>query len=469
MAIANSLRKIVDRKEWEQMTSAPVATSAGAFTITDPSGEDKAVMFVQGASAIYRYDHHQDGWQQLPNSGIAGTFGAGSCGAYHIFGPGGTATGGSTTTINTNLTLNRSLKGYYVRVISGPGAGEEKQILSNTISANSIITVASPFSVSITSSSVYLLLTGRYWFFNAGSGAVGFSYYDRALNTWTSRSVTNLPTTFGTEGRLVATGLGIVFASGQATSGTSTTITNSAKNWTPDQWKNYQIRITAGTAAGLTGYILSNTSTQITLTAALSITPDNTSQYVIESAADSMYLLGNNAVTMYKYSISGNSWSTLSPGVARGGNMAAGGGANWVYNVSDSAWTNESAILNGRYIYSWRGGGSAVLDRYDIAANTWSALTYAPQVDTFNTGSCYDYDDDYIMISKEATGRLFRYMIAENRLIPWSTLIYPNGAAVVGDKMWTKTYIDGNEKLKWVYHLLNTSSMLFRCLMIDKS
>ena len=468
MALVVNLRKLLDRKEWEQMTPSPVATGSGTFFITDPSGEDKAVVGVFGASSIYRYDHCQDGWQQLPNSGIAGTFAAGSCGTYHHYGPNGTATAGTTTTITTNLTINRSIAGYKIRITAGPGAGDERTILSNTYGVNSVITVASAFSSTITTSSTYQLLTGRYWFFNAGTSAVGFSYYDRALNTWTSRSVTGLPTSWGTDARLCQTysTSDSPFASGTATSATSTTLVNSAKSWTGSQWINYQVRITSGLGAGQIRTITANTGTTLTV-AAWTVTPDATSQYVIEGNDDNLYLLGNNAVTMYKYSISGNTWATLSPAVARAGTFAAGGGANWVSNVSDSAWANEAAILNGRRIYSFRGGASAVLDYYDIPSNSWVALTYVPQVDTFTTGSCYDYDDDYIVISKEGSGRLFRYIIAENRTIPWSTLIYPNGNAVVGDKMWTKKYVDGGVTIKWVYHMLHTGTLLFRCMMID--
>ena len=469
MATAFNLRMLLDRKEFEMMTPAPVATAAGVFSITDPSGEDKAVMLVAGVSSIWRYDHNNDGWQQLPNSGIAGTFAAGSCGTFHHHGPTGNATAGSTSTLTTALTINRSIAGYKIRITSGPGAGDERTILSNTLGANSVITVSAPFSATITTSSAYLLLTGRYWFFNAGTSAVGFSYYDRALNTWTARSVTNLPTAWGTEGRLCQTfsKSGEPFASGTATGGATSTLTNTAKSWAVNQWTNFQIRIVSGTGAGQVRTIASNTATVITVGSAWTTTPDSTSNYAIEGNDDYLYLLGNNAVTLYRYSIGGNTWAVMTPGTARGGSLAVGGGANWVSNVSDAAWRNENTNLNGRRIYSFRGGASATLDYYDIPSNAWVALPYWPQAETFTTGSCYDYDDDYIMISKEATGRMFRFNIAENRLVPFSTLVYPNGTANVGDKMWTKTYTDGSTVIKWVYVLLHTSTMLFRCMMID--
>lgn len=470
MATVNNLRKVLDRKEWEMMTPSPVVNGAGMFTITDPTGEDKALMYVTSASTIMRYDHHQDAFQTLPASGIAGTFAAGACGTFHHHGPSGTATAGSTTTITTNLTINRSLKGYRVRITAGPNAGELRTIASNTLGANSVLTLTVAYATPITTASAYLLLTGRYWFFNAGTSAVGFSYYDRALNTWTPRSVTNLPTSWGTDGRLVSTCLNAEssFATGTSTgTNTSTTLNNTGKAWTVNQFANFQVRITAGLGAGQVRQIVSNTATAITVSVAWTITPDATSQYAIEGSDDVLYLLGNNAVTMYKFVISTNTWSTISPAVARGGAFAASGGANWVSEVTDPAWTAENKIINGRRIYSFRGGSSALLDYYDIAENKWYAPTYTPQVDTFNTGSCYDYDENYIVIQKENTGRLFRYDIAENRLIPFSTLVYPEGAAVIGDKIWTKSYTDGATTLKWVYKLRSSGNELFRCLMID--
>ena len=39
MGITSSLRKVLDRKEWEMMTPSPATNVAGAFTITDATGE----------------------------------------------------------------------------------------------------------------------------------------------------------------------------------------------------------------------------------------------------------------------------------------------------------------------------------------------------------------------------------------------------------------------------------------------
>ena len=467
MTITKNIRQVLDRKTWEMMTPSPFTNIAGAFTMNDHTGVDDTLIYVGGVSAIYQYIHTQDAWLQLPNSGIAGTFGVGACGSFHIMGPSGTATAGSTTTITTNLTIPRSIAGYKVRITAGTNVGAvDNVILSNTIGANSIITVTTPYGSAVDATTVYALLTGRFWFFNPGAGAVGFAYWDRALSAWTQKAVTNLPTTFATDGRLVIPyGARATFANGTATSATATTLVQTGKTWTASQWINYQIRIVSGTGAGQVRTITANDATSVTV-AAWTVQPAAASVYVIEGNDDFMYLLGNNAVTMYRYSISGNTWSTLSPGAARAGAPVAGMGAGWISESPNTVFTNESAIINGRRIYSFRGGAST-LDYYDIPGNTWvSGVTYGDAMESFAAGSCYEANGDFIYISSAATGRLFRFSVGENRLIPWSTLLYTLGAALVGDKLWTHELIDGATTLLWVYYLNPSSTHLFRCMDI---
>ena len=69
---------------------------------------------------------------------------------------------------------------------------------------------------------------------------------------------------------------------------------------------------------------------------------------------------------MYKYNRTGNTWAVMAPTVARGGAPVAGMSANWAGKTGDANWANVSDIKDGRYIYSFRGGG-ALLDRFDIA------------------------------------------------------------------------------------------------------
>lgn len=70
--------------------------------------------------------------------------------------------------------------------------------------------------------------------------------------------------------------------SGTATAGAATTLTDTAKTWTPGDMDDYIVEITAGTGTGQSRTIQSNTSTQLTVTAAWTPPlPDATSQYAI--------------------------------------------------------------------------------------------------------------------------------------------------------------------------------------------
>lgn len=483
MAIQWGLRRILDRKNWEMMTPPPAVSTVGSFVTTDPQGIEKGAIYNLSASTHLYYSHQDDAWLYLPASGIAGTFGAGSCGAFTHQGPSGTATAGTTTTITTNLTLPRSLKDYQLFITEGPGAGNIRTIASNTIGANSVITVTQAFSATITTSSKYVLYTGRFWFLNAGTP--GLRYWDRALSAWSAAlSTTGLPS-WGTDGRLIATStpLGFYFATGTATSSSVNTLVNVSKTWTVNQWTNYIVRIISGTGAGQTRTIASNTNTTLTISVNWAVNPSSDSVYVIDGNEDYLYLIGNAAVTAYRYQINGgttstagtayggtsNTWTTLSPAVARPTAPNVGMSGNWVFNVNDTNWTNENSILNGRRIYSFRGNGTSALNYYDIPSNSWLAadLVYGNQYESFTTGSAFDYDMNDIFIQKDTTGRLFRYNIPENRLAPLSTLIYAQSTAHVGDKMWTKVVVDGDTRIVFIYFILNNVAIMFRLMLIE--
>ena len=490
MTLNVNLRKMLHRKSAEYCTPNPAGnTAAGAFIVADKTsampGND-AIVYFGGASAVWQYNADEDAWMQAPNSGVAGTFGAGACGALHaVFAPAGsdrsTATAGTTTTLTTSLTLARDLGGYPVRVISGTGVGYQGMIVRNTMGANGVLTLSPASAVAFDNTTVFQMLTGSVWVFNPGAGAVGFSCYDRATNAWTARSVTGLPTTFGTDGKLVATGGATSgpgwqgFVNSTATAGAASTLGDTAKTWPVNGWANSQVRIVSGTGAGQFRSIASNTANVLTVSAAWTVNPDATSVYRVEGHGSYIYLMGNNAVTLYRYDRSANTWSTLAPTTARGAAAGAGFSANWIDGIDDADWTDGTygthygTILRqpGRYIYSLRGGGTSTLDVYDLAANTWiNALPYAMQSETFNTGSSAVDLGGFIYIQKDATGRIYKLDVAKNVLKPFVQSPLPNGAAVVGDKIFMMTYAEGETRVNYLYALGSTRAELTRWLVI---
>jgi len=284
MATTNGNRKLLDLKRWEQVAPAPVASVAGSFIASSRHFRQQQ-LYVQALTVAYLYNPFEDGWVQLPSPALAGTLAAGAAGfedgwvqlpspalagtlAAGAAGVAGawstgttvaaaslTATGGTTSTIVTNQTLARSIAGYSIHIISGPNAGVTLPIVSNTIGANATITVAAQASA-FTASTVYRLCTPVWYVLGAGTLASGsFRKYDWATNTWTTLVNTGLPASIATDGKLVSTPSWLnsgytAFATGTATSATGTTLVNSAKTWTTNQWSNYQVRIVSGTGAG---------------------------------------------------------------------------------------------------------------------------------------------------------------------------------------------------------------------------
>jgi len=479
MPTTNGNRKILDLKRWEFCTPAPQTTAAAHFIVSSRHFRQQQLL-VSSNTVAHLYNPNEDGWTQVPSPALAGTFGVGATGVAGSFSTGTTvaastltASAGTPTSITTNQTLARDLRGYSVYFVAGTNAGKLKTIASNTIGANAVITFeGAAEATAFDATSQFRLKTPVFYVVGAGTLAAGsFRKYCFATNTWTTLSITGLPAALGTDGKLVGTPAWmdsgfLSFATGTATAGAATTLTNSAKAWATNQWANScQVRITAGTGAGQIRPIVSNTATALTV-AAWSTNPDATSQYSIEGNDDFLYYLGNGAVTMYRYSISGNTWTTLAPGVARGAAPAAGMSANWVWGATAADWTAENAIQNGRYIYSFRGGASAVIDRYDIAANSWTALTYSPATETFTTGTKYTYNGNFIYGQKDATGRWFRFNATTSEQDGWTTMLFPQGAAIAGDTSFDVSYRDGATDIVYVYMILNTSAVMLRQMVI---
>jgi hypothetical protein len=482
MSITNSLKKLVNRKSHEYIAPLPTNTGNGSCFIGDKRNlnPNSVIYYIANGSSIFRYDGDEDSWLQLPTSGAAGAGGAGSCAEYRgLSAMGGIftqqATAGGVATITTNRTIVRNLSGRRIRVIGGLGLGFDGTILSNTIGANSVITTSG--STTFDNTTQYQIFAGSLWYQNAGT-AGGFVVYDAATNVWTSRAVTGAAS-WGTDGYLVATPGGAeTFLTSTVTSAASTTLTDTAMAWLTNQWANHQVRIFAGTGVGQIRTISSNTGTVLTVSSAWTVNPDATSTYIIEGNDDYFYLLGNNAVTLYRYSVSANTWTTLTPTAARAGAPGAGMSGSWVSSVptwalnsngSPNALTVGSTVYkqNGRYILSFRGGTSNTLDLYDISANTWiSGIDYGNRNETFTTGTnSVDYKGD-VFIMKEATQRILKFSIDDWAMKSFTYHPIPPSTTVVGQKMAILPYVDGANELVFCYIASHTRTDFTRLLII---
>lgn len=463
---------LVDRKSRQMMTPLPVATGAGSFVVTDINEIGNLALFMSSATVHYLYHHDEDAWVQIPSGALAGTFGAGSCGARHRWSNTVTANGGSTTTATTTANINGLAKGKTIRILTGSQAWQESTITDILVLpwGTSTITFSPALPWAISNTDTFQVSVGVFYIKNAGTTAAWiFRSYDPFTSTWTSLNTTGLPATWATDWKMVCTSNWEVMSSGTATSATATTLTCSSKTYTTNNWVNFQVRITGGTGIGQIRTITANTATQLTV-ATWTITPDATSTFEITPNEDFIYLLGNNALTMYRYSISSNSWTTMAPTTGRTWAPSAGMSANFCGKTWDATFDNENNCLAGRYIYSFR-WSSASLDRFDIAwgtawAGAWVVISYPWAAETFSSWSSYWLYGKYIYMKKDATNRYFKYSITGNYIEPFSTLMYTDWAAVIWDKLWLHVYQEWwVTKLVRLYNLRNSATELHRIMI----
>jgi hypothetical protein len=208
---------------------------------------------------------------------------------------------------------------------------------------------------------------------------------------------------------------------GLVTAGSTTTLTDSFKNWTVNQWAGKRFKITSGTGVAQELLIASNTATVLTF--ALATAPSTDSTYTILGIP------------------------------ARGAGIAL----LHLYNLSNR-------IMKGRYLFFPRGGVSTTADRLDIPTEVWEyGYFFSPQSETLTTGSMYAYDgDNTIYFTKDATGRVYSYNINTNKISNSGTIPYGMGAALIGNRF---EIIETEDGIKYLYIMRHTGTEMFRCLV----
>jgi hypothetical protein len=141
-------------------------------------------------------------------------------------------------------------------------------------------------------------------------------------------------------------------------------------------------------------------------------------EYNAQGNDDYIYLIGNNSTKWYRYSISGDSWTEMSPVLPAV--PGAGCALLWTYG------------FNPDRIYYLRGGGSSSIYYFTISTGLWSAdISYAPKTETFSTGTGVAYDGlNKIYIQKNATQRVYCYHLDEDKMYPVGTFPYVSGTGV---------------------------------------
>lgn len=213
----------------------------------------------------------------------------------------GTSTGSNsgTTLIQTGKSWTTNQWANYVLYISGgTGVGQARIIGSN--SSNTLTLNTSWYTIPDNTSTYTITPQGPILLYGSNTFAAGSNTQFMAetstvvidANSW-SYKFFNLAGTV--KWRQQGSGFGSFGAynnqskivndvngkiTGTATSGASTTLTDSGASWTTNQWTGYTVSITSGTGSGQSRIVSSNTATALTVPA-WTTNPNNTSVYEI--------------------------------------------------------------------------------------------------------------------------------------------------------------------------------------------
>lgn len=272
---------------------------------------------------------------------------------------------------------------------------------------------------------------------------------------------------------------------GVATGGSNTTLIDTSKNWPINHWirtnssggttSARKVRIISGTGAGNEISIVSNTSNTLTF-ASQSFSIDNTSVYIImenfgTATAGTTTTMSDNSQCWFtsslkgyrikflygtsagnEYTITDNTTSTVTfatgtaPDTTTGyvilspANRGAGLGSIHTYGSSNSELR--------KYIYLFRGGATPEIGRYDLTTKTYNTVFFTGFTETFSTGTMYAYDgEDSIYITRDATGKIFKYNILTNIFTTIGIVPYGMGSATLGNRIAVKIAENGDKYL----------------------
>lgn len=162
---------------------------------------------------------------------------------------------------------------------AGTGTTSTYQIESTTITVDTAWDeIPDDTSRFVIQSGGIFLLSGA----TVANGGVTLQYYSVLEDIWYAKSVnTNTVSTLLTDAALErCTENSNIWYTGKATSGTTTTLTDSGANWQVNQFAGYKLYIWSGTGRGQIANITSNTATILTF-GTIATAPDSTSRYTI--------------------------------------------------------------------------------------------------------------------------------------------------------------------------------------------
>ena len=301
----------------------------------------------------------------------------------------------------------------------------------------------------------------------------------------TTRYIIIDPASYGRDNRFWADNQ---LAYGYPTSGTTTSIVDTTKNWIRGVWVNHVVRITAGTGLGSELTITANNNNTLTFSAA-AFTPDTTTRYEImdtfgtatsgstnilvdstKNWATSQWVnkrarvIGGLGVTN-ELTISASTATSITIGIGLSPDTTTnyviyGPAAKGAGMILKWTWGNG----NHRYMFSAFGGTSVGVMRFDITTGIYEYFyPNSGQGETFTTGSMWAYDGaDRVYVQKDATGRIFYFDIVKRELVNSGTVPYGMSTPILGNRM---EIIKTEDGLKYLYVARHNGTEMWRTLI----
>jgi hypothetical protein len=277
---------------------------------------------------------------------------------------------------------------------------------------------------------------------------------------------------------------------GWATSGGTTTLIDSTKNWNANQWSGYKIRLLTGSGCGSELTITGNTATMLTFNATQTFVPDTTTKYIIMDTFGLATAGSTTTITDTTKNWTVNQWAGKKVKITSGTGIsqeilitsntatvltfAAVGtmGVDSTYTILGIPNRGSGIELmhiygntgdtKGRYMYLPRGTISNAIDRYDICNGIWEyGSTFSPNSETFTTGSMYAYDGKNKLIMQKETGRVMALDVNTQQIENIGTIPYGHSTLLIGNRMEIVETVDG---LKYLYVMRSNATEMWRML-----
>ncbi|MFA6295657.1 MAG: fibronectin type III domain-containing protein [Candidatus Paceibacterota bacterium] len=467
---------------WDTPSSMPDYMGSGCSTYADGY-----IYTIQGGGSknLWRYSVAGDSWETrtalpavssssggngnsllYPDSGDFIYFLAGSVSGskdfwrYSISGNSWINMASTTSSVGEGGSLVYLGSGDYIYATAGNyGPGKQQDFMRYSISGNSWTYMASTTGLMLEGASTAYPGSGDFIYL-LGGGSKNFWRYSISGNSWTYLASTTYTVGYG--GKLTYPGSGDYLYAFIGNSRYMQRYSISGNSWetrsdTPGKIYYGSSLIYPGSGDYLYGIqgtdTLNPNMWKYKMSTDTWLSLSNTTWRLRGSGASTVYADGNIYVTrgdgyadFGRYSIVGNSWSTMTntpvffsygnaityPGsgdfiYALAGNVS-GGKDFWRYSISLNSWTNMASTTgavyrggslvypgSGNYIYAFRANTSQDFYRYSIPGNSWENMASSPATYVGAGGSLvYPGSGDYIYATSNGTN-FHRYSISGDR------------------------------------------------------